>query len=160
MPLAICSIKCGFSLCIFSPPTNSWPSRQRLRGTHRGIIATWWPLLEGTWIILPINSCLSHACVLKVSFPPSKCSFEEVMPVSCLEQKSPSKAFASCSFLHLSKTFGAICAPAAASSGSQSSFVHHFLLKHRPQSLFWANMFEARGNKKISNWFDASSNCI
>ena len=43
---------------------------------------------------------------------------------------------------------------AAASSGSQSSFVHHFLLKHRPQGLFSAHRFEVRGNKKFSNWFD------
>ena len=37
------------------------------------------------------NSCLSHACVLKICFPPSKCSFQEVMPMSCLQLKSPSK---------------------------------------------------------------------
>ena len=37
------------------------------------------------------NSCLSHACVLKICFRPSKCSFQEVMHVSRLQPKSPSK---------------------------------------------------------------------
>jgi hypothetical protein len=31
------------------------------------------------------NSYLSHACVLKICFPPSKCSLQEAMPMSCLQ---------------------------------------------------------------------------
>ena len=34
------------------------------------------------------NSCLSHACVLKIGFHPSKCGFKEVMG---MQPKSPSK---------------------------------------------------------------------
>ena len=45
------------------------------------------------------NSCLSHACVLKICFPPSKCNFQEVMPMSCPQPKSPSKCSGNLCFI-------------------------------------------------------------
>ena len=93
------------------------------------------------------NSCLSHACVLKICFPPSKCSFQEVMPMSCPQPKSPSKCSGNLCFIFISSPLQNVwhdlrAMPPAKRCGQQ-------WIKHRPQGLFSAHRFEVRGNKKI-----------
>ena len=94
------------------------------------------------------NSCLSHACVLKICFPPSKCSFQEVMPMSCPQPKSPSKCSGNLCFIFISSPLQNVwhdlrAMPPAKRCGQQ-------WIKHRPQGLFSAHRFEVRGNKKNS----------
>ena len=46
---------------------------------------------EKNHTMLQESAKTSHACVLKICFPPSRCSFQKVMPMSCLQPKSSSK---------------------------------------------------------------------